>query len=84
MESLLAVRLIFEHIDAVFGLCSTSETSCWMLLIAVLAMGRIEAGTLLELFDGAMFVAESTWQHATVSPQRLMGHLPKLRKHNYD
>ena len=74
----------FEHIDAVFGLCSTSETSCWMWLIAVLAMGRIEAGSLLELFDGAMFVSESRWQHATASPQRLMGHLPKLRKHNYD
>ena len=55
----------FEHIDAVFGLCSTSETSCWMWLIAVLAMGTIEAGSLLELFDGAMFVSESTWQHAT-------------------
>ena len=74
----------FEHIDAVFGLCSTSETSCWMWLIAVLAMGRIEAGSLLELFDGAMFVSDSTWQHATASPQRLMGHLPKLREHNYD
>ena len=55
----------FEHIGAVFGLCSTSETSCWMWLIAVLAMGTIEAGSLLELFDGTMFVSESTWQHAT-------------------
>ena len=28
----------FEDVDAAVGLCSTSETSCWMWLIAVLAM----------------------------------------------
>ena len=28
----------FEDVDAAVGLCSTSETSCWMWLIAVLAI----------------------------------------------
>ena len=28
----------FEDVDAAVGLCSTSETNCWMWLIAVLAM----------------------------------------------
>ena len=28
----------FEDVDDAVGLCSTSETSCWMWLIAVLAM----------------------------------------------
>ena len=28
----------FEDVDAAVGLCSSSETSCWMWLIAVLAM----------------------------------------------
>ena len=52
----------FENVDAAVGLCSTSETSCWMWLIAVLAMDWIEAGSLLEWFEDAMFVSESTWQ----------------------
>ena len=26
----VATSSSFEHIDSVFGLCSTSETSCWM------------------------------------------------------